>query len=120
MIGLLQTILGLLTVANPAAAIYVSVPAALPAGVLVESRLDHTEAYAAGIQCLRGMGGLDRGYLVAVRGSSGAACGERPIISQCALLVALKRGVGRVAFGSGKTRRKWSEVPCAFVELTLV
>jgi hypothetical protein len=33
MIGLLQTILGLLTVASPAAAIYVSVPAAIPAGV---------------------------------------------------------------------------------------
>ena len=72
----------------------------------MESRLDHAEAYAAGTQRLRGMGALDRGYLVAVRGSSGAACGERPIISQCALLVALKRGVGRVAFGSGKTRRQ--------------
>ena len=66
MIGPLQTILGLLTIASPAAAIYVSVPAALPAGVLVESRLDHTEAYAAGIQCLRGMGGLDLTWLLCV------------------------------------------------------
>ena len=76
MIGLLQTILGLLTVANPAAAIYVSVPAALPAGVLVESRLDHTEAYAAGTQCLRGMGALDHSFRTSFSAANWASASD--------------------------------------------